>query len=120
MSLRYSEEHCWVKKTDNGILVGISDYACKQICKSFVLNLPDEDEKFRAGDVICDIESCKFFEIVSPVKGRISRVNEVLLDDASQLLTDPYDCWLFEMTDIAFTRPLMSATEYADYLVTLY
>ena len=119
MSLRYSKEHCWVKKTDSGILVGISDYACKQICKSFVLNLPDEDEKFGAGDVICDIESCKFFEIVSPVKGRISRVNEVLLDDASRLLTDPYDCWLFEMTDIAFTRPLMSATEYADYLVTL-
>lgn len=119
MSLRYSKEHCWVKKTDNGILVGISDYACKQICKSFVLNLPDDDEKFRAGEVICDIESCRYFEVISPVNGRISRVNESLFEDASLLLSDPYECWLFEMTDIAFTQSLMSATEYAEYLVTL-
>ena len=119
MSLRYSKDHCWVRKTDNGVLVGISDYACKQICKSYVLNLPDEDEEFRAGDVICDIESCKYFDVISPVKGRVSKVNESLLDDASPLLDDPYECWLFEMTNVAFTAPLMSAKEYADYLTTL-
>lgn len=119
MSLRYSKDHCWIKKTDNGIVVGISDYACKQICSNFVLNLPDEDDEFRAGDVICDIESCRYFEIISPVKGKVSKVNEKLLDDASILLTDPYDCWLFEMIDVAFTQPLLSATEYADYLETI-
>lgn len=116
MSLRYSKEHCWIKKTDNGVLVGISDYARRQICNTFVLNLPDEDEEFRAGDVICDIESCRYFEIISPVTGKISKVNESLLDDASPLLSDPYECWLFEMTDVAFTKPLMSATEYAEYI----
>ena len=66
---RYSKNHIWIKKTQNGVLIGISDYACKQICKSFVLNLPDEDEEYRAGDVICDIESCRYFDVISPVKG---------------------------------------------------
>ena len=119
MSFRYSKDHVWVKKTENGVLVGISDYACKQLCKGFVLNLPDEDEKFRAGEVVCDIESCKYFEVVSPVKGKVSLVNEALLDDASLLVADPYDCWLFEMTDVAYTQPLMSANEYAEYLTAL-
>lgn len=116
---RYSENHIWIKKTQSGVLVGISDYACKQICKSFVLNLPDEDEEFRAGDVICDIESCKFFDVISPVKGRVMRVNEALLDDASPLLDDPYECWLCELADVAYTQPLLSAKEYAEYLSTL-
>lgn len=116
MSLRYSKEHCWIKKTDNGVLVGISDYACKQICKSFVLHLPDEDEEFRAGDVVCDIESCRYFDVISPIKGKIIKVNDALLEDASPLLDDPYDCWLFEMSDVAFTNRLMSVAEYAEYL----
>lgn len=116
---RYSENHIWIKKTQSGVLVGISDYACKQICKSFVLNLPDEDEEFRAGDVICDIESCKFFDVISPVKGRVMRVNEALLDDATPLLDDPYECWLCELADVAYTQPLLSAKEYAEYLSTL-
>lgn len=116
---RYSENHIWIKKTQSGVLVGISDYACKQICKSFVLNLPDEDEEFRAGDIICDIESCKFFDVISPVKGRVMRVNEALLDDATPLLDDPYECWLCELADVAYTQPLLSAKEYAEYLSTL-
>ncbi|MBO5858469.1 MAG: glycine cleavage system protein H [Clostridia bacterium] len=119
MSLRYSKNHCWIKKTDNSIVVGISDYACKQICNNFILNLPDEDEEFRAGDVVCDIESCKYFEVISPVNGKILKVNDSLLYDASSLLSDPYDSWLFEMTDVAFTQELLSATEYADYLTML-
>ncbi len=116
MSFRYSKEHIWIKKTENGVLAGISDYACKQLCKSFVLNLPDEDEEFRAGDVICDIESCRYFDVVSPVKGKVLRVNEALLDDASPLLDDPYECWLFELCNVAYTAPLMSAKEYAEFL----
>ena len=46
-------------------------------------------------------------------------MNEALLDDASSLIADPYDCWLFEMTDVAYTQPLMSANEYAEYLTAL-
>lgn len=114
--LRYSKDHIWIRKTENGVLVGITDYACKQICKGFVLNLPDEDEEFRAGDVICDIESCRYFDVISPVKGRILRVNEDLLEDSSPIIKDPYECWLFEMADVAFTATLMSNVEYVRYL----
>ena len=39
MSFRYSKEHIWLKKTDCGVVVGIRDYACKQLCKGFVINL---------------------------------------------------------------------------------
>ncbi len=115
-SLRYSKDHCWVRKTENGVLVGISDYARKQICDSFVINLPDEDEEFRAGELICDIESCRYFDVLSPVNGKVLRVNEALLEDSSVLLDDPYDCWICELCDVAYTQPLMSAKEYADYI----
>ncbi len=114
--LRYSKDHCWIKKTESGVLVGITDYARRQICESFVINLPDEDEEFRAGDVICDIESCRYFDVFSPVNGRVLKVNEDLLENKDLLINDPYDCWICELTDVAYTQPLMSANEYAEYV----
>ena len=30
-SLRYSKDHCWVRKTENGAVIGITDYVRKQI-----------------------------------------------------------------------------------------
>ena len=119
MSFIYSKKHVWLKKTDSGVVVGISDYACKQLCKGFVINLPDEDEEFREGDVVCDIESCEFFEVISPVNGRISKVNEALINDSSILISDPYECWFFEMTDVVYTQPLLSGEEYAEYLISV-
>lgn len=117
--LRYSKNHIWIKKTENGVLVGITDYARRQICDSFEINLPDEDEEFRAGDVICDIESCRFFDVISPVNGRVLRVNEDLFDNKSLLLDEPYDCWICELSDVAYTQPLLTPTEYAEYITSI-
>ena len=117
--LRYSKNHIWIKKTENGVLVGITDYARRQICDSFEINLPDEDEEFRAGDVICDIESCRFFDVISPVNGRVLRVNEDLFDNKSLLLYEPYDCWICELSDVVYTQPLLTPTEYAEYITSI-
>ena len=99
--------------------MGITDYARRQICDSFEINLPDEDEEFRAGDVICDIESCRFFDVISPVNGRVLRVNEDLFDNKSLLLDEPYDCWICELSDVAYTQPLLTPTEYAEYITSI-
>lgn len=115
--MRYSKNHCRIEKTENGVLIGISDYAVSKICKSFELYLCDEDDYIHAGESIGEIISCEFFDIISPVNGRVIGVNEDVLDNPQSLITD--NPWLAEMTDVAFTQPLMTESEYNSYITGL-
>lgn len=115
--MRYSKEHCRIEKTANGILIGITDYARSKICKSYELFLCDEGDFIRAGESIGEIVSCKFFDIISPVNGTVVRVNDDIIGNDKLLVGD--NPWLVEMTDVAFTRPLMSKNEYNSYILKL-
>lgn len=112
--MRYSENHCWVKKTGCGVLIGITDYARSKICKSFEIFLCDEDEYIHSGDSLGEIISCEFFDILSPVNGTVIKVNEDVLDNPQMLISD--NPWLVEMTDVAYTQPLMSEIEYNNFI----
>lgn len=112
--MRYSKEHCKVERSENGVKIGITDYAISKICKSFEIFLCDEEEYIHAGESIGEIISCEFFDIISPVNGTVVRVNEEVLDNP-QILIDS-NPWLVEMTDVAFTQPLMGQTEYNIYI----
>lgn len=115
--MRYSKNHCRIEKTENGVLIGISDYAVSKICKSFELFLCDDGDYIHAGESIGEIISCEFFDIISPVNGRVIRVNEDVLENPQSLITD--NPWLAEIADVAFTQPLMSESEYVLYLSDL-
>lgn len=108
--MRYSKEHCKVERTENGVKIGITDYAISKLCKSFEIFLCDEEEYIHAGESIGEIISCEFFDIISPVNGTVVKVNEEVLKNPKILIgSNP---WLVEMTDVAFTQPLMSENEY--------
>lgn len=110
--MRYSKEHCWVEKTENGVRVGITDFLRNKICRDFVINLCDEDDEIRAGDVIGDVESCDWFDIVAPVSGTVLRVNDEVLENPQILLEE--NVWLVELVAVAYTQPLMSEKEYEE------
>lgn len=112
--MMYSKNHCRIEKTKSGVLIGITDYAVKKICKSFEIFLCDEDEYIHSGESIGEIISCEFFDIIAPVNGTVVRVNEDVLDNPQILAeTNP---WLVEMTDVAYTQQLMSESEYNSYI----
>ncbi|MBQ2904361.1 MAG: hypothetical protein IJE48_08190 [Clostridia bacterium] len=115
--MRYSKNHCWVKKIENGILIGITDCAKEKICKSFEIFLCDEGDYIHSGESLGEIISCEFFDILSPVNGTVVRVNDDVLDNPRILIEG--NPWLVEMTDVAFTQPLMSETEYNEYINNL-
>ena len=112
--MRYSKEHCWVEKTADGVKIGITDYLRNRICRNFIINLCDEDDEIRAGEIMGDVESCDFFDIIAPVSGTVLRVNDDVLMNP-QLLLDG-NVWLAEFTDVSYTKPLMSENEYEIFL----
>ncbi|MBQ2848668.1 MAG: glycine cleavage system protein H [Clostridia bacterium] len=115
--MRYSKDHCCIEKTETGVKIGLTEYLHSKICNNFEINLCDEGDRVRAGDIIGDIESCDFFDIISPVSGTVVRVNDEALDNPQLILKN--NPWLIEMTDVAFTQQLMSENEYNVYLKNL-
>ena len=116
--LRYAASHEWSSPVDNGIVtVGITDYAQDQLGDVVFVELPQAGGHVSAGEAVAVVESVKTAsDIYAPVAGKITEVNEALIDAPEQINTNPYgDGWIFrlEPDDPAQLDSLLDASGYA-------
>jgi len=112
--LKYTKSHEWVKQeADGSVLVGLTDYAQKELGDLVFVNLPDEGDEVTAGEVFGDVESVKAVsDVYSPVTGVVAAVNEALLDAPESINEDPYGAWFLKVGEITETEELMDAESY--------
>lgn len=112
--LKYTKSHEWVKQeADGSVLVGLTDYAQKELGDLVFVNLPDEGDEVTAGEVFGDVESVKAVsDVYSPVTGVVTAVNEALLDAPESINEDPYGAWFLKVGEITETEELMDAESY--------
>jgi glycine cleavage system H protein len=115
--LSYSRTHEWVRMMDGGAArVGITDYAQHELGDLVFVNLPEAGDEAVMGERIADVESVKAVsDIFSPLSGRVSAVNDAILDAPELLNSDPYGAWLFEVEGITAREDLMGAEEYGAF-----
>jgi glycine cleavage system H protein len=103
--LHYTEEHEWAKVEDGTVLVGVTDYAQKQLHEIVYVELPEVGSEADWMGVIGAVESVKAVSDMNcPVGGTVVEVNEVLLDSPELLNEDPYgEGWIakIEPADLA-------------------
>jgi glycine cleavage system H protein len=116
-NLSYAKTHEWVSFiNDTTARIGISDFAQHELGDLVFINLPEEGDAVTAGDAFGDVESVKAVsDILSPVTGVISAVNQDVLDKPESINENPYDSWFIEVTDITVKSELMTASEYSDF-----
>jgi glycine cleavage system H protein len=117
--LKYADSHEWVRAEANeGVVIGISDYAQEKLGDVVFVELPDIGEEFNAGDPVAVVESVKAAsDIYTPVTGTVTDVNTSLEESPEQLNEDAYENgWLFKlkMSDPEEINDLMDADSYAD------
>ena len=114
--LKYSKEHEWAKVDGNIAIVGISDYAQKELGDIVYVEVPNVGEELSQGDVFGTVEAVKTVsDLYMPVSGKIVEFNEKLNDTPELINTDPYgEGWIIkvEMTNPDELNNLMSAEEY--------
>ncbi|MGB9359542.1 MAG: glycine cleavage system protein GcvH [Acidimicrobiia bacterium] len=95
--LRYSENHEWVRlQSDGSITVGISDYAQEALGDVVYVDLPETGRLVAAGEVFAEVESTKSVnDVYAPVAGRITAVNEALVDTPELVNSDPFGAGWF-------------------------
>ncbi len=117
----YSRQHEWaIFKDDGTCLVGISDYAQKELGNIVFANLPETGDEVTADTPFCDVESIKTVsDVYSPVTGKVISVNEEVMDNPTLINSDPYEAWFAVIGDITDKGELLSAEEYDEYIKTL-
>lgn len=113
--LRYSESHEWVKVEGGIAVVGVSDFAQKEMGNITYVDLPDVDDEVTAGEDFGALESVKAAsDLIAPVSGRVVEVNEALEDEPELVNQDAYANWIIkvEMSDPSELDALLDAEAY--------
>lgn len=114
----FSKTHEWVQYVnETTIRVGLSDFAQKELGDLVFINLPEVGDKVVSGETFSDVESVKAVSnVYSPVTGRITAVNEDLLDQPELVNNNPMEAWFVELDNVSDIGDLISAEEYEEFI----
>ena len=115
--LKYSASHEWVLVEGDLVVVGITDFAQKELGDLVFINLPNVDDEMVVDEAFADVESVKAVsDIIAPVNGTIAQVNEALLDTPELINQDAYAAWIARVKDFSGLEDLMDAAAYEELL----
>lgn len=116
--LYYSESHEWVKVDGEVAIIGITDFAQKAMGDIVYVDMPEVDDEVSAEEEFGAVESVKAAsDLISPVSGTVTEINEALEDESGLLNQDPYENWIIkvQMSDPGEVDRLMNAEAYAAF-----
>lgn len=116
--LYYSESHEWVKVDGEVAIIGITDFAQKAMGDIVYVDMPEVDDEVSAEEEFGAVESVKAAsDLISPVSGTVTEINEALEDESGLLNQDPYENWIIkvQMSELGELDRLMDAEAYAAF-----
>jgi glycine cleavage system H protein len=118
--LYYTETHQWARVAGDVATVGITDYAQDQMGDLVYVELPEVGDEAAAGAPLGQVESVKAVsDVISPVSGEITEVNQALVDAPETVNRDPYgDGWLakIRISDKSELDALLDSASYQEHL----
>ncbi|NQW60631.1 glycine cleavage system protein GcvH [bacterium] len=114
--LRYSADHEWARLSGNSIRIGITDYAQDALGDVVFVQIPMVGAVVALGQSFSEVESTKSVsDIYAPLPGKVSQVNDALVQSPELLNSDPYgDGWIceIELSDPAQFEQLLTSSAY--------
>ena len=117
--LKYSETHEWVKIEGDIAIIGVTDYAQKEMGDITYIDMPDAGEVVEKEEEFGALESVKASsDLFSPVSGTVVERNDALEDAPELVNEDPYGNWIIkvQLRDPAELDALMDAEGYKDMI----
>ncbi|MBP6731111.1 MAG: glycine cleavage system protein GcvH [Chitinophagales bacterium] len=118
--LKYSKEHEWVRIEGNVGVIGITDFAQKELGDIVYVEIETVGDTIEKDAVFGTVEAVKTVsDLFMPVSGRIVAKNEALNDAPEAVNSDPYNSgWMIkiEFTEALQLEGLMNAEEYKKHV----
>ncbi len=119
--LKYNTDSMWIKiENHSKVRTGITDYYQKQIINAIFVELPKLGTEVKKGKPFGSIESSKAInDLLSPVSGKVTDVNNHLDAKPDLINSDPYGKgWMvvIQVNNPEELKSLMSAKEYEVFI----
>jgi len=115
-SVKYTEEHEWIRVEGDTAIVGITDYAQNQLGDVVYVELPQPGQQVEKGKQAAVVESVKAAsEVYAPVTGEVIEVNQALVDDPATINSDPMGKGWFMKLRLANASELDGLMDEAGY-----
>ncbi|HEY9345096.1 MAG TPA: glycine cleavage system protein GcvH [Inquilinus sp.] len=119
-TIRFTEDHEWIRVDGNTATIGITDFAQKTLGDIVFVELPEVGRKLAAGDAFGTVESVKAAsEVFAPVAGEVVEVNEELTSEPELVNEDPTgEGWFIKLklADAGAVNALMDQAAYDKHI----
>ena len=118
--LKYHAEHDWARIDGDNATFGITWYAQDQLGEVVFFDPPAVGTSISKDSPYAEVESVKAVsDVIAPLSGEVTEVNEGLKDSPEQVNEDPYgEGWLVKvkLSDTSEVDGLMDAESYRSSL----
>jgi len=115
-TLRFTEEHEWIRVEGDTATIGISAYAQEQLGDVVFVDLPQTGKKVEKGKEVAVVESVKAAsEVYAPVSGEVIAVNDELAKEPARVNSDPMGQGWFVKLKLANKAELDGLMDQAAY-----
>jgi glycine cleavage system H protein len=122
-SVKYTEEHEWVRLDGDVATIGITDYAQQQLGDVVFVEVPQVGRKVEKGESVAVVESVKAAsDIFAPISGEVVEANAALADSPGDVNAEPMGKgWFFKLrvADKAQLDGLMDEAAYDAFVKNL-
>lgn len=119
-NLKYTSDHEWMKVDGDEALIGITEFAQKELGDIVFIEVETEGETLEIGDAFGTIEAVKTVsDMFMPVAGEVLTFNEELESNPEIVNKDPYgEGWIvkIKITDTAQLDTLLDAFSYKELI----
>ena len=107
-NLKYTADHEWIKVEGENALIGITDYAQKELGDIVFVDVTSEGETLNAGEAFGNIEAVKTVsELLMPAGGEVLELNAALADNPALVNSDPYgEGWIIKVKLTNAAQPI--------------
>ena len=116
-NLRYTKDHEWVKLEGDTAIIGITDFAQKELGDIVYVEIETVGKSLEAEAIFGTVEAVKTVsDLFLPVAGTILEVNPALASNPELVNSDPYgEGWMIKMkvNNAADVDGLMNAEAYS-------
>jgi len=97
--LKYTKDHEWVKIEGDIAVVGITDFAQRELGDIVYVDVETLDETVDKDEVFGTVEAVKTVsDLIMPLTGEVTEFNEDLQDNPEKVNTDPYGSgWMIKV-----------------------
>ena len=112
--LKYTKDHEWIRIEGDVAVVGVTDFAQRELGDIVYVEIETEGEELNEGDVFGTVEAVKTVsDLFMPISGEVVEINSALEDAPETVNSDPYgEGWMIKIKFSEISGDLLSVEDY--------